>query len=161
MRSGFVLASVLLTAVCAAAHAASGPPMIVTSFEENKFVPSNPDNPNGTQIAILKGDPETGPSTMLMRFKKGASPSHIHSSDYQLVVIEGTMTHRSAEQKEADAKPLGPGSYWFQPGGKAHIDACLVDECLLYIVWSGKRDGRLATDGVPESASVVGKSPRS
>lgn len=120
--------------------------MIVTSFDEAKFVPSNPDNPNGTQIAVLKGDPETGPSTMLMRFKKGGSPPHIHSSDYQLVVIKGTMKHLSAKQKEADGKPLGPGSYWFQPGEEAHADVCLADECLMYIVWSGKRDGWLAAE---------------
>lgn len=146
MKPGLVLTSVILVAACVAVHAASGPPMIVTSLDEAKFVPSNPDNPNGTQIAVLKGDPDTGPSTMLMRFKKGASPLHIHSSDYQLVVIEGTMKHLSAKQKEADAKPLGPGSYWFQPGEEAHSDACLVEECLMYIVWSGKRDGRLAVE---------------
>lgn len=146
MKPGPVLVPVLLATACAAAHAASGQSMIVTSFEEAKFVPSNPDNPNGTQIAVLKGDPATGPSTMLMRFKKGGSPPHIHSSDYQLVVIEGTMKHLSAKQKEADGKPLGPGSYWFQPGEEAHADVCLADECLMYIVWSGKRDGRLATE---------------
>lgn len=149
MKLGIVLVSAVLVAACAAANAAPDQPMIVTSFEEAKFVPSNPDNPNGTQIAVLKGDPATGPSTMLMRFKKGGSPPHIHSSDYQLVVVEGTMTHRSAEQKEADAKPLGPGSYWFQPGGEAHADACLVDECLMYIVWSGKRDGWVAGESKP------------
>jgi len=146
MKTGLVLIPVLLATACAAAHAASGPPMIVTSFEEAKFVPSNPDNPNGTQIAVLKGDPETGPSTMLMRFKKGGSPPHIHSSDYQLVVIKGTMKHLSAKQKDADGKPLGPGSYWFQPGEEAHSDVCLADECLMYIVWTGKRDGRLAAE---------------
>lgn len=143
-----IVISIIAVAGCAStSQASSGLPMIVTPFEETSFVPSSPDNPNGTQIAVLKGDPDTGPSTMLMRFKKGTSPLHIHSSDYQLVVIEGTMKHLVAGQKEADAKPLGPGGYWFQPGGKAHSDACLVEECLMYIVWSGKRDGRLAGEG--------------
>lgn len=148
LESFSMVASILLVATWTTSQASSSSvPMIVTPFEKAVFVPSNPDNPNGTQIAVLKGDPATGPSTMLMRFKKGTSPLHIHSSDYQLVVIEGTMTHRSAQQKEADVKPLGPGGYWFQPGGEAHSDACLVDECLMYIVWSGKRDGWVAVEG--------------
>ena len=147
LKSFSLIVSTLLVAACTSVSQASDLPMIVTPYEEAVFVASNPDNPTGTQIAVLHGDPVTGPSTMLMRFKKGVSPLHIHSSDYQLAVIEGTMKHWSAGQTEAGAKPLGPGSYWFQPGDKAHSDACLVDECLLYIVWAGKRDGRLATDG--------------
>ncbi|MCL1633095.1 cupin domain-containing protein [Luteimonas sp. SX5] len=142
-----VLVSALLFDPAPAYAASSGPPMIVAPYEQAVFVPSNPDNPGGTQIAVLKGDPTTGPSAMLMRMKKGASPLHVHSSDYQLVVIEGTMKHLGAAQRESDAKPLGPGSYWFQPGEQAHSDACLVDECLMYIVWSGKRDGRLVEKG--------------
>lgn len=143
-----IAASILLVGQSASASQASpSSRMIVAPFEQATFVPSNPDNPNGAQIAVLKGDPVTGPSTMLMRLKKGTSPLHVHSSDYQLVVIEGTMKHLSAKQKEIDGKPLGPGSYWFQPGGEAHSDACLVDECLMYIVWSGKRDGRVVEKG--------------
>lgn len=149
MKLRLAFTSMFLVAACAAAHAASDEPMIVTPFEDAVFVPSNPANPNGTQIAVLKGDPATGPSTMLMRFKKGGSPPHVHSSDYQLVVIEGTMKHLSAKQKEADGKPLGPGSYWFQPGEEAHSDICLADECLMYIVWSGKRDGWVAEESRP------------
>lgn len=137
------VSALLFDPLASASGASPGPPMIVTPYEQAVFVPSNPDNPGGTQIAVLKGDPAAGPSTMLMRMKKGASPLHVHSSDYQLVVIEGTMKHLAAEQEESEAKPLGPGSYWFQPGEQAHSDACLADECLMYIVWSEKRDGRL------------------
>lgn len=146
LKSVLIIAAIFLAIACISASQASDLTMIVTPYEATKFVPSNPDNPNGTQIAVLKGDPDTGPSTMLMRFKKGGSPPHIHSSDYQLVVIKGTMKHLRAKQKEADGKPLGPGSYWFQPGEEAHADVCLADECLMYIVWSGKRDGRVATE---------------
>jgi hypothetical protein len=35
---------------------------------------------------------------------------------------------------------LGPGSYWFQPGKGVHGDACLTDECIIYISWGGKMD---------------------
>lgn len=122
--------------------------MIVAPLEAAKFVPSNPAAPNGTQIAVLRGDPETGPSTMLMRmkFNQGRNVMHVHSSDYQLVVVSGRMKHWSKAQSEEKAVAMGPGGYWFQPGGRAHTDVCLSDECLMYIVWSGKRDGRVSTE---------------
>lgn len=123
--------------------------MIIVPIEAARFVPSDPARPNGTQIAILRGDPATGPSAILMKLKKGGGSLHVHSADYQLVVIQGTMKHLREGQTEESAKPLEPGSYWFQPGGKAHRDLCLADECLLHIVWSGKRDGRLVTERAP------------
>ncbi len=86
---------------------------------------------------------------MLMKLKNGGGAPHVHTADYQLVVIHGTMKHLSEGQAEDSAKPLKPGSYWFQPGGEAHSDLCLVDECLVHIVWSGQRDGRF----VPETDS--------
>lgn len=127
---------------------ASDEAMIVAPLESAKFVPSNPAAPNGTQIAVLRGDPATGPSTMLMRmkFNQGRNVMHVHSSDYQLVVVSGRMKHWSKAQSEEMAQIMGPGGYWFQPGGRAHTDVCLSDECLMYIVWSGKRDGRVSIE---------------
>lgn len=143
----------LVPFLLAAGNAAARPPvpdeaMIVAPLEAAKFVPSNPAAPNGTQIAVLRGDPATGPSTMLMRmkFNQGRNVMHVHSSDYQLVVVSGQMKHWSKAQSEEKAAVMGPGGYWFQPGGRAHTDVCLSDECLMYIVWSGKRDGWVATD---------------
>jgi hypothetical protein len=57
---------------------------------------------------------------------------------------------------------LGPGSYWFQPGGVAHGDECVADSCLMQIVWSGPRDGRLADSAAETTArpeSVRAPSP--
>ena len=126
-----------------------GENMIVIPIETARFAPVDPASPNGTQVAVLSGDPDSGPSTMLMRLRKGGGTPHIHSSDYQLVVLQGTMKHLGKGQAAASGTTLNPGSYWFQPGGKTHADPCLTDECLLFIVWSGKRDGRLATENDP------------
>ncbi len=112
-------------------------------LDEARFVPVDPANPARAQIAVLGGDPATGPSDMLMRFPRGEGVPHVHTSDYRLVVIEGTMTHVQAGV-EGPRKPLGPGSFWFQPGGQAHIDGCLSDQCTMFISWSGKRDARRA-----------------
>jgi hypothetical protein len=62
------------------------------------------------------------------------------------VVIQGTMRHRVKGEKESDAKPMGPGSYWFQPGNEAHGDSCVTDECVMFIKWEGKRDAKLAEE---------------
>ena len=121
--------------------------MTVVPIEEARFVPVNRNLPDGPRMAVLWGDPDTGPSAVLLEMKAGAVPMHIHSSDYHLVVIEGTMKHWGADGTESQAKPLGPGSYWFQPGGMPHADACLTEKCVMQVVWSHRRDGRLAEGG--------------
>jgi quercetin dioxygenase-like cupin family protein len=136
----------LLTACTAPVTKSRNETMIVVPIETAEFLPADPASPNGHQIAVLSGDPSSGPSAMLMRFKKGSGAAHVHSADYQLVVLQGTMKHWGNGRTKESARPLGPGSYWFQPGGEAHTDICVTDECLLHIVWSGKRDGRLATE---------------
>lgn len=121
----------------------AGMAAVTTPIEAARFVPINPADPNSTQIAVLSGDPATGPSDMLMRFVRGQGVPHVHSSDYRLVVVQGTMTHTQAGE-EAKATPMGPGSYWFQPGEQPHVDSCLSDQCTMFISWSGKRDSRRA-----------------
>ena len=117
---------------------------VTISYQEARFVPDNPRQPAGPRIAILWGDPATGPSAMLLELGKVSLPLHIHTADYHLLVVEGEVKHWSENDSEAGAKVLGPGSYWFQPGGKVHGDACLTDRCVVYIVWAGPRDGKLA-----------------
>jgi hypothetical protein len=133
----------LLTALLA-----TGSAMIVTPFANARFAPVDPARPDGAQIAVLRGDPATGPSDMLMRMRRGEGRLHVHSADYRLVVVSGTMRHWTTGGS-ATAPDLGPGSYWFQPGDAAHADSCLSDECVMFIQWSGPRDGRLA----PETGS--------
>jgi quercetin dioxygenase-like cupin family protein len=81
---------------------------------------------------------------MLMKMRKSTGRLHVHTADYELVVIEGTMKHWRADEDEATIKPMSVGSYWFQPGGAPHADSCLTDTCVMYITWSGPRDARLA-----------------
>jgi hypothetical protein len=121
--------------LAAAAQAAA----VTTPMSEARFVPINPGDPNSSQIAVLRGDPMTGPSDMLMRFGRGEGVPHVHSSDYRLVVIEGEMKHAEASA-HALAPSMGPGSYWFQPANLPHVDSCLSDRCTMFISWSGKRD---------------------
>ncbi|HEY5754828.1 MAG TPA: DUF4437 domain-containing protein [Steroidobacter sp.] len=123
-------------------YAASGSQMIVTPLAGAVFKPLSPSSPTGPQFAVLRGDPATGPSSMLMKFGKGDGRMHIHSSDYDLVVIAGDMKHWGPGEAKATAKLVGPGGYWFQPGNQPHVDSCESDECLMYVQWGGKRDSR-------------------
>lgn len=134
-RAIFLLVACTALGFAAGIFAASGPQMIVTPSEGIVFKGS-------PQTAVLRGDPASGPSAMLMKFGKGASPMHIHSSDYDLVVLKGEMKHWASGEAEATAKVLGPGSYWFQPANQPHADNCLSDECVMYVQWSGKSDSR-------------------
>ena len=137
-------AGCLAIGFAAGGFAASKGAMIVTPFQQARFQPVDPQRPEGTQIAVLRGDPATGPSSMLMRQVRGTSALHVHSSDYDLVMIKGEMKHWGVGESEREAAVLGPGSYWFQPGNEPHAGSCLSDECLMYVQWKGKRDGRLA-----------------
>lgn len=148
MRASFskwILAPGLAAAVVSAgALAAETPREVVVPFEEAKFVPLDPTRPDGPAMAVLRGDPDRGPSDMLLKLKKGLGRLHVHTADYHLVLLQGTMKHWVEGESEEGAKPLGPGSYWFQPGNRAHADSCLADECVMFIQWDGKRDARLA-----------------
>lgn len=131
--------------------------MIVVPPAGVAWTPSDPARPEGTQVAILRGDPATGPSTMLMKMKKTDGALHVHSSDYDLVVLEGSMKHWTSEAEQTTGPALGPGSYWFQPGDAAHGDSCLTDTCTMFIAWAGRRDGRLVTTA---TGSATTPSPR-
>jgi hypothetical protein len=118
--------------------------MIVINRQAAQFTPVSASLLDGPAIAVLKGNPTTGPSDMLLRIPRGAGRLHVHSADYRLVVVEGQMKHWAKGQTESAAELLGPGSFWFQPANEAHADSCLSDTCLMFINWSGKRDARLA-----------------
>jgi quercetin dioxygenase-like cupin family protein len=111
----------------------------IVPFEDAKFVAVSPGRVNSPAIAVLRGNPRTGPSAMFIRLKKGVIPMHIHVSDYQLVVMQGSLKRWSEQQTEDDVKPLGPGSYLFEPANQPHANSCLTDECLVYLVWGGKQ----------------------
>ncbi|MBB6096195.1 hypothetical protein HNQ60_005117 [Povalibacter uvarum] len=143
--SVIVILVAAFTVACAAVpDRTSSQRMVVVPLSEAKFVPVVARLPDGPQMAVLWGDPSSGPSAMLLEMKQGPTPLHVHTADYHLVVIEGQLKHWGEAETGASAKTLGPGSYWFQPGNEIHGDACLTSKCLVQVVWSGPRDGRLA-----------------
>lgn len=101
----------VVATVAACATTADGPSkkaMVVVPVELAQFAPVISRLPDGPRMAVLWGDPNTGPSAILLEMKKGAGPMHTHTADYHLVVIEGTMKHWGPGENETGAKPLKP-----------------------------------------------------
>ncbi len=115
-----------------------------------KFGPLDPKNPGGAQMAVLSGDPKTGPVAFLLKLPKGSAGIHWHSSDYYAWTVEGKSKHW-LPGKEADAKENGPGAFWFQPGTAAgpHGDECLTDTCTVFVMMPGKFDFTPVADKAP------------
>jgi quercetin dioxygenase-like cupin family protein len=104
-----------------------------------KYAPLDPSNP-GPELAVVTGDLQKG-GGFFLKLPPGTKPGlHTHTSDYHAVVISGAPRHwLPGEDKKA--KPLGPGSYWFQPGNQPHGDECTGTEpCVLYLVVAGAFD---------------------
>lgn len=116
---------------------------------ERRFRPLNAESPEGPQIAVLDGDPDTGPSFTLFRYEPnytGSGKLHTHSHDYQSWLIEGAMKHWDAEGSEETASILRPGSYWHQPGGLLHADNCVAERCTAYVFFDGPIDANFPED---------------
>jgi hypothetical protein len=149
VRTAFLIFVAAVAGCATVDDEASKRSMVVAPIENAQFAPVLARLPDGPRVAVLWGNPNAGPSAILLEMKRGAGPMHTHTADYHLVVIEGVMKHWGPDETESIAKPLGPGSYWFQPGGVPHADACLTDRCVMQVVWSGRRDAQLAASPKP------------
>ena len=93
----------------------------VTAFENLQFAPLAEGSP--VQIAMLWGNPETGPAAVMVRFPEGCEePWHSHTSTYHSVLIKGEFQTKSKNGGAAVSEVLGPGSYAVQPGGAVHSE---------------------------------------
>jgi hypothetical protein len=134
------IAAMLSGALCSIAMAGSSSQMVVKPVETLNYVVEYPGQQSSPGIAIVRGDPAKTPISMLIRMKRSVLPMHSHSADYQAVVVKGTMKHWAKGEDESKSPRLPPGSWWYQPGKQVHTDACLDEECLLYVHNTGILD---------------------
>jgi hypothetical protein len=95
----------------------------ITAYGDLNFSPLGEGSP--VEIAVLWGDPETGPAAVLVRFPEGyAEPWHSHSSTYRAVLIKGEFKTRCKDTNNdiTSTDVYGPGSYIVQPGGDIHSE---------------------------------------
>lgn len=96
----------------------------LTARKDAKWAPMDPTKPDGMKMALVHGDPKTGPVAFLIDIPPGGNSGlHSHTSDYHAVVLDGTPGHWLPHEK-ADGPTVGAGTYWFQPGGYDHGDRC-------------------------------------
>ena len=93
---------------------------VVTAYEDLQFAPLAEGSP--VEVAILWGNPETGPAAVMVRFPEGyQEPWHSHTTTYHSVLIKGAFQSRS-KNEHTEPKTYGPGSYAVQPGGDVHSE---------------------------------------
>ena len=93
----------------------------ITALEDLPFAPLAEGSP--VEIAVLWGNPESGPAAIMVRFPEGyQEPWHSHTTTYHSVLIKGSFQSRSKNADDTEPSTYGPGSYAVQPGGAVHSE---------------------------------------
>jgi hypothetical protein len=88
------------------------------------------------QRAALWGDASSQPSGMFVKLKAGEALAwHVHKTDYEAVVLAGSVTFTQSGQEPIKVLP---GGYLWQPGGYKHAETCDAGrDCVLYVSFPG------------------------
>jgi len=118
------------------------PKEVIKTASELKWVEA-PDA-KGVQQAVVWGNAQKGAHGAFAKFAAGTEvPLHTHTASGRSVVISGTILEA---QEGQNPKELGPGSYFFIPGGVKHTTGCKAGmECMIYSDWQGAFDVKPAT----------------
>ncbi len=105
----------------------------------------------GPAIGIVEGKfGDKNPVSFYVKFPAGGDSGwHIHSEDYQGIVIDGRFTEQQATDKTE--KVLEPGMYFVQPAKDVHRNGCLKGkDCLVWVHFPHGADSIPTTiDGKP------------
>lgn len=119
---------------------------ISTSFEHLVWRPVDPNQPAGPQIAVLWGDPTSGPFGALLRVPVDfESPMHSHSQDERVVQLRGRSVHWTQDGSRETAPTMTPGDFMMMPRGVQHVSATAGDEeSIEFITMDGAFDFTVA-----------------
>src|SRR5713226_9453803 len=100
----------------AGAAAAAKKTAILTPAADIKWSSLLPNRPDGPQVAFVKGSANSKASVsfFINLPKDFNSGLHTHNSDYQVVVLSGTMTNQLEGEADDKAKQMGPGSWSYE-----------------------------------------------
>jgi quercetin dioxygenase-like cupin family protein len=139
------LVVVLFAPAALAEEAKAGAPkakpaaLVTMTPDELKWVP-NPANAE-VMMAVVRGDPATGPHAAFHKFKPGFNAGlHTHSANMEIAVISGTLI---AGTEGGPERKLPPGSFEYQPHTVKHTTKCdagSASGCVIFTVASGKFD---------------------
>jgi hypothetical protein len=112
--------------------------MTMTAAGDIAWTSINPDAPDGPQMAVIDGDPATGPVTLLLQFPEGFEVGqHQHSSDVSVVVLGGTVQVGPSADALTDAEA---GAFWSRSGGDVHFSRCAAGPCEVLVQSDGPYD---------------------
>ncbi len=91
------------------------------------------------QGALENGNPESGPSTFLLKAPPGCQvAAHYHTAEEQLIVIRGSVTTGMKGMPEV---VLTAGGFAVMPGKAVHWFSCSgKDPCLMVVTFDKKYD---------------------
>ncbi|HEY4902303.1 MAG TPA: DUF4437 domain-containing protein [Candidatus Sulfotelmatobacter sp.] len=118
-------------------NTAASQQVIVASPNDAKWE-SESHNPNSSQSATLREDPQTGGIEILVRYPAGfVFPPHWHSANERIILLEGKLSIA----REGKDVYLEPGGYAFLPAKETQKIACVSQtRCMFYIYWDSKLD---------------------
>lgn len=118
----------------------------VLRLADHVWRPLDPTNPDGPRIAVLWGDPTSGPYGALLRVPAGfESPMHRHSRDERMIMLQGNSIHWTEGGSRDTAPLMTAGDYLVMPGGVNHVSAAAAGaDCVELITQDGPFDFILA-----------------
>src|SRR5580698_5986013 len=117
--------------------ARGGTAHLITPLENARFVQD--EDVKCLMSALENGNPDTGPSTFLLKAPAGCRVApHYHSSEEQLIVIRGKVM---TEMKGMRATELTAGGIAVMPAKAVHWFSCSgKDPCLMAVTFDRKYD---------------------
>ena len=137
-----LLVTLSLPAQSATQHPAAGghsgqTPSISTGYGDLKWQPIVPElGESSPQVSILRVDPKTQATQLLIRVPKGLHvPMHWHSANETHTVIKGAWVF----EHDGARHELGPGGFNYLPA-RMHHQAWASDDALVFITVDGGWD---------------------
>ena len=117
--------------------AAAGAAPFITPLDKAHF--AQDDDVKCLMTALENGNPDTGPSTFLLKAPAGCRVApHYHTAEEQLIVIRGTVF---TEMKGMPGTELTAGGVAVMPGKAVHWFSCTgKDPCLMVVTFNQKYD---------------------
>lgn len=103
----------------------------------------------GVDFGAVYGDMMAEAHGKLVRFDPGmVSPTHTHTHAYRGVVIRGAVINPYGD--DGDPVEMGPGDYWYVPGGAPHRTGCVSEEpCLFWTYGDAAWDIQIVEEAPP------------
>lgn len=143
MKTG-MFAAAALAVFAASAAAQPAPAKKPMASREVKIMPQadlkwEVDPESKVSIAVLSGNPKTGPYEAFVKFPAGmAIPMHWHTFSNTAVGVSGTLV---IEVEGQGTKEVSAGSWGLLPGRVKHTTTCKEGaDCVIYARQPGKDD---------------------